>query len=459
MRISKINVSKLFGNPTYNYEINLKRDPPITILHGPNGSGKTVIFHLLHGLFQSEHRCRRVFWRYPLHQFRVTFENDEFVYVNGKVSEEFEETRHPVLYYSSYLDDPFHLMTPSAGFRSLSPSMRNRVVHEDINDVGEIAESLEELTRKYIYTKKIFDSEFGELKVPDWYGPLISQVNVRLIGTNRLQTQEGTDSERPSSQRAGSRSVSAIRNKSIQLRKQIQETLISAKNTEDTLNRAFPNKIVDAVNDGNEVSWPYDKVRTELASLKSERTRLAAVGLYDRGQELQVAEYSDQTLGSVLRIYIEDSKHKLQVYQELAKRIEAFKNILQSMLSDKVIEFTREGFEAKSVADSCIGLNALSSGEQHLIVLMYDLLFRKSDEADEADEPLLDELVLLDEPEISLNILWQNQFVSTLEKICAVNEPTRFDIMLATHSPDILNGRIDLLVPLQSQRDTANQDE
>ena len=459
MRIFKVNVSKLFGNPTYNYEIKLKRDPPITILHGPNGSGKTVMFQLLHGLFRSEHQCRQVFWKYPLHQFRVTFENGEFVFVNGKVSQEFEETRHPVLYYSSYIDDPFHLITPGAGFRSLSPSMRNRVLHEEIDDVGEMAESLEEYSRNFFHIRKFFDSKGVELTVPDWYDTLISQVNVRLIGTNRLQTQEETDSERFSSQRAGSRSVSAIRNKSIQLRKQIQETLISAKNTEDTLNRAFPNKIVDAVNDGNKVSWPYDQVRTELACLKAERTRLAAVGLFDRGQELQVAEYSDRTLGSVLRIYIEDSKLKLRVYQELAKRIEAFKNILQSMLSDKVIEFTREGFEVKSEADISIALNALSSGEQHLIVLMYDLLFRESDEADEADEPLLDELVLLDEPEISLNILWQNQFVSTLEKICAVNQPTRFDIMLATHSPDILNGRIDLLVPLQSQRDTANQDE
>ena len=456
MRISKFNVLELFGNPTYNYEINLKRDPPITILHGPNGSGKTVMFQMLHGLFRSEHRCRQVFWRYPLHEFRVTFENGEFVYVNGNLSGQFEQTQHPVLYYSSYIDEPFHLVNPIVSPRHLHSSIRNRVVHGDVDDLGEIIESVEEEGRIKFHKWTVFNSEFGELTVPDWYDPLISQINIRLIGTNRLQMREDATSERRSSQRSGSRSVSAIRNKSNQLRKQIQETLISAKNEEDTLNRTFPNKIVDAVNAGNEVSWPYDKVRTELESLKAERTRLAAVGLYDRGQDLQVAEYSDQTLGSVLRIYIEDSKLKLKVYQELAKRIQEFKNILQSMLSDKVIEFTREGFEAKSLADSVIALSALSSGEQHLIVLMYDLLFR---EAGESDEPLIDELVLLDEPEISLNILWQNQLVSTLEKICAVNQPTRFDIMLATHSPDILNGRMDLLVSLQNQREAADQDE
>ena len=456
MRISKFNVLELFGNPTYNYEINLKRDPPITILHGPNGSGKTVMFQLLHGLFRSEHQCRQVFWRYPLHEFRVTFENGEFVYVNGKLSEQFEQTQHPVLYYSSYIDEPFHLVNPNASFRHLPPSIRNRVVHGDADDLAEMIERVEEDIPIWFRKSWVHNLEFGELTVPDWYDPLVSQINVRLIGTNRLQLREGADSERPSSQRSESRTVSAIRNKSIQLRRQIQEKLIAAKNTEDTLNRTFPNKIVNAVNAGNEVSWPYDKVRTELESLKAERTRLAAVGLYDRGQELQVAEYSDQTLGSVLRIYVEDSKVKLEVYQELAKRIEEFKNILQSMLSDKVIEFTLEGFEAKSLADSVIALSELSSGEQHLIVLMYDLLFR---EAGKADEPLIDELVLLDEPEISLNILWQNQFVSTLEKICKVNHPTRFDIMLATHSPDILNGRMDLLVSLQNQREAADQDE
>ncbi len=78
----------------------------------------------------------------------------------------------------------------------------------------------------------------------------------------------------------------------------------------------------------------------------------------------------------------------------------------------------------------------LSSGEQHVLYLYYELLFNIGP----------DSLILIDEPELSLHILWQQEFLSDLGRIIDLSE---FDIVVATHSPQIIHDRWDLAVELK----------
>ena len=80
-------------------------------------------------------------------------------------------------------------------------------------------------------------------------------------------------------------------------------------------------------------------------------------------------------------------------------------------------------------------LDSLSSGEQHELILHYDLLFRVQRNT----------VVLLDEPEISLHIECQSKFLSDLMEIVALSG---FDAIVATHSPHIVGDRDDLMVEL-----------
>ncbi len=84
-------------------------------------------------------------------------------------------------------------------------------------------------------------------------------------------------------------------------------------------------------------------------------------------------------------------------------------------------------------------MSALSSGEQHEVVLLYELLFRF--------EP--DSLVLIDEPEISLHVAWQKKFLEDLAKI---TELASLDVLIATHPPELIHKRWDLTVELASPR-------
>ena len=70
MKIEKIIVKNLFG--MFHHEIPLNFDDHITIIHGPNGFGKTILLTMLNALFKSKyHEIRSV----PFSEFIIEFDN------------------------------------------------------------------------------------------------------------------------------------------------------------------------------------------------------------------------------------------------------------------------------------------------------------------------------------------------------------------------------------------------
>ena len=74
MRITKVSVKKLFG--IFDHEIPLNQDSRITIMHGPNGFGKTILLTMLNGLFNANYR---VFKEVPFEEFRVYIDHHEYL--------------------------------------------------------------------------------------------------------------------------------------------------------------------------------------------------------------------------------------------------------------------------------------------------------------------------------------------------------------------------------------------
>ena len=144
----------------------------------------------------------------------------------------------------------------------------------------------------------------------------------------------------------------------------------------------------------------------------------------------------------VLWAYLNDVKQKLQVFDPLLRRVELFKDIVNSRFSYKKFKVDREkGFIFQSDHDrSIVPPGALSSGEQHELVLTYQLLF----------EAPPGSLIFIDEPELSLHVSWQRKF---LEDIAKISELADLDFLVATHSPSIVHDRRDLMVQLASEEE------
>lgn len=101
---------------------------------------------------------------------------------------------------------------------------------------------------------------------------------------------------------------------------------------------------------------------------------------------------------------------------------EKLQSLVQGMFSgNKEIFFRDTSIDIETNEKTNIGLNALSSGEKHLLRILIETLF--------VDE----NSILIDEPEISMHIDWQRQLINTMRQL----NPSA-QLILATHSPEIM---------------------
>jgi predicted ATP-binding protein involved in virulence len=132
-----------------------------------------------------------------------------------------------------------------------------------------------------------------------------------------------------------------------------------------------------------------------------------------------------------------DVDQRLGVFDELLKKVELFKEIINTRFLYKRFTLDKSrGFVFTNDKGVVLPATALSSGEQHELVLAYQLIFKVQSKA----------LILIDEPEISLHVTWQHMFLDDLMRISKL---VNLDFVIATHSPSIVHKRTDLMVPLE----------
>ncbi|MCX8473892.1 MAG: AAA family ATPase, partial [Sediminibacterium sp.] len=173
-------------------------------------------------------------------------------------------------------------------------------------------------------------------------------------------------------------------------------------------------------------------------TLKNKQKKLTEFGLYESKQEVLTYNGAD---AKALSVYLKDFELKLGVFDALLEKLDLFTNILnERRFTFKYIIISRnKGFYFKTSKEKELELSQLSSGEQHEVVLLYELIFNV--------KPNI--FVLIDEPEISLHITWQKEFLNDLIKIIKIQN---IQVLVATHSPSIINDRWDLVYNLETDK-------
>jgi ATPase subunit of ABC transporter with duplicated ATPase domains len=111
--------------------------------------------------------------------------------------------------------------------------------------------------------------------------------------------------------------------------------------------------------------------------------------------------------------------------------IDRFLELINRFLSDsgKRLEFQASGRLRVFYGSTQIkGIAGLSSGERQLVVILTHLAFNPATQKAN--------VLIIDEPELSLHVKWQEMFVDALE---TANQDVQF--ILATHSPSIIMDR------------------
>ncbi len=136
--------------------------------------------------------------------------------------------------------------------------------------------------------------------------------------------------------------------------------------------------------------------------------------------------------GTFLTVYLEAFKPTLSPWEKQYERLKLFSDILnrRNRVTKKELTYGPEGLII-TVGGKQLPLECLSSGEKNDLIMFYNLIFCSEKGG----------LVLVDEPEISLHIEWQEEYLDCLLSICEMNE---LQAIVATHSPNIVNGHFEL---------------
>ncbi|MDR2845709.1 MAG: AAA family ATPase [Candidatus Methanoplasma sp.] len=128
-------------------------------------------------------------------------------------------------------------------------------------------------------------------------------------------------------------------------------------------------------------------------------------------------------------------------YYTLAESIVVYIDIINSLFINKEI-FINEmsGLNVRMKNGTAIPINKLSSGEEQLLVIFYRLLFQTD----------AGSLAIIDEPEISLHVSWQQRIGSIFSDIARLRS---LQVIVATHSPQIIHDSWDLAAELKVDND------
>jgi hypothetical protein len=169
----------------------------------------------------------------------------------------------------------------------------------------------------------------------------------------------------------------------------------------------------------------FSEYQERFQKLLQKYKKLQEYGIYYNDLEATEYEGDDKRFFS---LNLEDWEKKTSVYDDLLAKLDLFVELLgnKGLANKKINVNTERGFFFTTGKNEKLDLVALSSGEQHETILLYELIFKARPNS----------LVLIDEPETSMHVAWQYEFIPDLKKIINVN-PLLF--FIATHSPDIIN--------------------
>jgi ABC-type transport system involved in cytochrome c biogenesis ATPase subunit len=449
MRIKEISISRLFG--LFNHDIPMKMSDRVTIITSPNGYGKTTILRLVDNLIAGRYADIR---RTPFRDLRITFENGivlQVVRVDApRPSNRPQSADLIVSLQGGGRKEQTTLSAPPRDALGVPVSMIERAIPH----LARIGPSLwrdkksgremdiEELFRTYSHFFPVADSKLSSFAEPPWLSEFRNSVKVKFIEVQRLlrvaRGFEGGDDEpwRPS-----------VVIYSADLASLIKAKLAEYATLSQSLDRSFPKRLVDKTNAPNKPKVSVNQLRDRLQQLEDKRIALTSAGLLDKEDErfdLPGLLTNPTLTDSVLPVYAEDAEQKLRVFDDIAAKIEMLTSIVRNHFQFKVLSIDKEkGFQfytdypGDSHKPLPLPTARLSSGEQHMLVLLYELLFTVASGS----------LVMIDEPETSLHVTWQLEFLKDIQRI---TELTGIDALIATHAPGIISNRLDLKVDLEA---------
>lgn len=414
MRLLSFGVKKLFGSFCYNFDVPPGRD--IFLLTGPNGYGKTTILTILDELAK---RNLYYFYMLPFEQIDLKFDTGDSILI-GEINERNE--------FVSDTDDVEITPERKIQFTWLNFHGAISTLHLDKKTIidaiprymsfGRQRDLLDDIKSKRFSRFIVENSDailtaVAERQKAGQFLLFLRGLSVRMLPSDRLTLpplENGTNLRL------------SIEEVSAQLKSLLHKYYIDYLESVNRSNRGLFEKLLGAVE-------PLTGLEYEL---KRETLTPEIVQLYEWGlsSEQTIRPY-DESHRDVLSVYIREMESNLQVYEAIYSKLLLFQDLLvsKSFVNKTVLFHPAEGLVVRSKGIR-LELGQLSSGEQHEIIMAYYAIFGVASNS----------ILLIDEPENSLHVVWQNHYLDEMESIA---RKLKIQILIATHSPQIIGGRWD----------------
>lgn len=429
MLIKYLRINQLFGR--YNHSI--KFSDGVNIIIGDNGVGKTVCLKILSSIFNGDFG------------YLLKLEFKDIVISFGKEiwtisKKEIQESNEVFLFDDIASSIKYNLTVESNLHKDHTISEDD--VRVDVPSYFDKISDNEWFDRRrgvYVDEKDLFNRYNNRTEIrglPLWIRSRVKSFSVRIIDTQRIYRNEN-NGRRSEIGRTISKYV-----KDISL--VINEEQNKASMIASQLDQSFPSRLIDELSAHNSIT--ANETLQKLVEVDEMNRSLHMVGLteYKKDSILKSLLKIDTPILTVLSLYADDMKKKLETFNSIQGKLQLFLSIINSHFTNKKCVLNKKGefcFETDQITENInksknIDPTLLSSGEQNVFVLFYDLLFN----CDEKN------FILIDEPELSLHIKWQQMMIDDLMRIC---EKNKLNVLIATHSPDLIGNHWSLVQKLE----------
>lgn len=427
--LESIKIKKLFG--LFDYHITLDTSENITILTGPNGYGKTTILNIIYHFFNQQFSY---FQKLNFESISFEFSENERMELTKKEKKAIL-TNNTAIFPRVYTDIHINFFDSEKKIGTfIYDSELRELIANELKNFFSLRQIEEDLWINTRTNEKISLNNFLNLykeQLPEHFISLIKKkqseeknnpiiiflnsLNIYLIKEQRLLHKIfGRDKEEDTF-------LNTIELYAEELKKLIEEKQLEAYQITQKLDSSFPKRLIETKTVIDEATF-----KERFAKLKNKQSKLQQFGITTVEQE--IPDYNTES-AKVLSVYLNDSEEKLSVYDDLLTKIDLFVSIIsQKDFAFKTLQISSgKGFSFyQNKTLQPLSLTDLSSGEQHEVVLLYELLFKTAPNT----------LILIDEPEISLHVIWQKAFIDDLKKIAKLK---KISFLVSTHSPQIIN--------------------
>lgn len=400
IRIDEIKVDKLFGH--YNYTLRAPEESNFMILYGDNGCGKSsilsTIFHLLNPERTNGHRTA---------VSQIPFKKITINLSNGDAIEASRNNAHDEKYIVKGINGNKVTFTYIWGERAKIRSER----HYESNEI--------EYEKYCQYLSNL-------------------QLNTLFMSANRQTISFDNDD------------VDLITDhpfNSVRMKKQSKEADLS--DVMDSFQRWMQRNVMKNTNEGyrnidelyegiinkynSKQNSSTDDIKTSFSDLTERNKKFKRLGLStDILTDTFISKIQSMTnkkmqeLAPVLESYVSSLNIRLEALQPIESKLSILEKYLSKFFTGKKVQINAlDGLMISSLDGETLHYSKLSSGEKQVLYLFCSIIASVSKSS----------IVIIDEPEISLNIKWQREFLNVVNEMIGENN---VQVIIASHSIELI---------------------